>query len=283
MTTDIAESITVQTRRRVNILGVQVEALSMDQLNGIITDAVTAGRHVIIANHNLHSLYLYHHDPKMRLFYSAADHIHIDGMGVIGLGRMLGIPLKRIHRVTFVDWMGPLAQSAAENGWRVFYLGSRPGVAERGAAVLRRSYPELQLEVAHGYFNPDPASIEAQAVIARIESWRPHLLITGMGMPRQEHWIVDHKDKLSANVILNGGAALDYFAGAIYTPPRWAGRCGLEWLFRLMAEPRRLWSRYLVEPWFITYKLLVEIASKRLSLQRSYEQIGSDSDWAEPR
>lgn len=272
MTNDSPTRIVVQQDPvRMTILGVQVEALSMAQLNAIIADAIASNGHIIVANHNLHSIYLYHHDPKMRLFYAAADRIHIDGMGVIGLGRLLGISLSRDYRVTFVDWMGPLAKVAAENGWRIFYLGGRPGVAEQGATALRRLHPALQIATAHGFFNPDPSSIEAQAVIASIDAWHPHLLITGMGMPRQEHWIVDHVSKLSSNVILNGGAALDYFAGAISTPPRWAGRCGLEWLFRLIAEPRRLWSRYLIEPWFIGYKLLLEIASKRLSAQRSYE------------
>ncbi len=247
---------------RFQILGVEVEALNMAQLNAIVADAVADGKRIIVGNHNLHSLYHYHHDPKMRSFYAAADHIHVDGMGIIGLGRLLGAPLEREHRVTYVDWMGPLVQAAAEHGWRVFYLGSRPGVAEIGADVLRQKYPGLKMETAHGFFDPDPSSAEAQAVIAKIEAARPHLLITGMGMPRQEHWVVDHLHKLSANVILNGGAALDYFAGVIPTPPRWAGRCSLEWLFRLMAEPRRLWSRYLIEPWFIAYKLMVELASR---------------------
>jgi len=262
MTTSVATPITPRASARMEVLGVQVEALSMAHLNSIVADAVENSKHIIVANHNLHSIYLYHHDPKMRLFYAAANHIHIDGMGVIGLGRLLGKRLNRDHRVTFVDWIGPLAKAAADNSWRVFYLGSRPGVAETGAETLRRSYPGLQIKTADGFFDPDPGSAEAQAVVDMIEAWHPHVLITGMGMPRQEHWILDHLDKLSANVILNGGAALDYFAGAIYTPPRWAGRCGFEWLFRLMAEPRRLWFRYLIEPWFITYKLLVEIASR---------------------
>ncbi len=247
---------------RVSILGVQVEALSMSDLNAIVVDAVESNKRMIVANHNLHSIYHYHHDSKMRLFYAAAHHIHIDGMAIVGMGRLLGIPLRREHRVTFVDWIGPLSNLAAERGWRVFYLGSQPGVAELGADALRHSYPGLQIETAHGFFDPDPASLEAQAVTARIEAWCPNLLITGMGMPRQERWIVDHLDKLSANVILNGGAALDYFAGVIPTPPRWAGRCGLEWLFRLLAEPRRLWFRYLVEPWFIAYKLVIDLISK---------------------
>ena len=126
---------------RFQILGVEVEALNMDQLNAIVADAVANGKRIIVGNHNLHSLYHYHHDPKMRSFYAAADHIHVDGMAIIGLGRLLGVPLEREHRVTYVDWMGPLVQAAAEHGWRVFYLGSRPGVAEIGADVLVRSIP----------------------------------------------------------------------------------------------------------------------------------------------
>ena len=88
-------------------------------------------------------------------------------------------------------------------------------------------------------------------MMAAIKEYRPHLLILGMGMPRQEHWLFDHLEQLPETAILNAGAAIDYVAGAVRTPPRWAGRFGLEWLFRLAAEPDRLWRRYLVEPWYI--------------------------------
>ena len=77
--------------------------------------------------------------------------------------------------------------------------------------------------------------------------------MVGMGMPLQEHWIAENYDKLGNAVILPCGAAIDYFAGAIPTPPRWAGRLGLEWLYRLLAEPTRLWKRYLIEPWFLLF------------------------------
>lgn len=249
---------------RFRILGVEVEGLTMTQLNEIVAASVNSRTRIVVGNHNLHSIYHYHHDRKMQAFYRLADRIHVDGMAVIGLGRLLGAPLRRAHRVTYIDWIGSLAKTAAEQGWRIFYLGSRPGVAERGAQALCRAYPELQIQTAHGYFNPDPASPDAHAVISAMEQWQPHLLITGMGMPRQEHWIVDHLDRIPANVILNGGAALDYFAGVVPTPPRWAGRLGLEWLFRLLAEPRRLWTRYLVEPWFILYKFMAELVFRRV-------------------
>ena len=231
----------------------------MEQLNAIVEGAIARKDRMILANHNLHSVYLYHADSKMRAFYSSAGHIHIDGMPIVLLGRLRGLPLREEHRVTLADWIYPLAQLAAENNWRIFYLGSRPGVAEQGAEILRRLNPGLQIRSAHGYFDPSPDSVEDQAVMAAIQEYQPNLLFLGMGMPRQEHWLVDHLEKLPPAVILNAGAALDYVAGAVPTPPRWTGRLGLEWLFRLTAEPDRLWKRYLVEPWFILGWLLRDI------------------------
>lgn len=103
------------------------------------------------------------------------------------------------------------------------------------------------MKTAHGYF--DLSSVEAnQQIIAEINAWQTDLLLVGMGMPRQEHWVLDHRSELQAWCILPVGAALDYVAGAIPTPPRFMSRIGLEWLARLVAEPRRLWRRYLLEP-----------------------------------
>ena len=242
-----------------HLLGIDVQAFTMSQMNCAIEEAIREGKQILVANHNLHSIYLYHRDPKMRAFYAQAGHIHIDGMSIVLLGQFLGLPLHRGHRLTYADWIEPLLELAACRHWRVFYLGSRPGVAEQAANNLRRKYHDLSIETAHGYFDAELGSSEDSAVLARINEFRPDLLILGMGMPRQEHWVVDHLPVLSASVILNAGAAMDYVAGAVPTPPRWAGRCGLEWLFRLTTEPRRLWKRYLVEPWFLLPLLLREI------------------------
>jgi N-acetylglucosaminyldiphosphoundecaprenol N-acetyl-beta-D-mannosaminyltransferase len=231
----------------------------MREMNFAIGEAIGQGRQVVVANHNLHSVYLYHRDPKMRAFYAGAAHVHIDGMPIVLLGRLLGLPFQRQHRITYADWIEPLMELASHHHWRVFYLGSRPGVAEQAANKLCCKYPDLVLETAHGYFKAELGSSEDRAVVRQINEFRPDLLILGMGMPRQEHWVVDHRPMLSARVILNAGAAMDYVAGAVPTPPRWAGRCGLEWLFRLTTEPKRLWKRYLVEPWFLLPLLLREI------------------------
>ena len=251
----LSESTNLQPLK---MLGITVNALSIPQLNTLIAEAIERNQRWIIANHNLHSVYLYHHDAKMRGFYAKADYTHVDGMALVFLGRLLGLPLRREHRVTYADWLDPLIAEAAQQGWRVFYLGSKPGVAEEGARILQQRFPSLQIATAHGYFDPHPDSKENQAALAAIEAYQPHVLMVGMSMPRQEHWMLDNLNSLSANVILPSGAAIDYIAGAVPTPPRWAGRWGLEWLFRLIAEPKRLWRRYLVEPWFLLRLLLAD-------------------------
>ncbi|HUK24891.1 MAG TPA: WecB/TagA/CpsF family glycosyltransferase [Terriglobales bacterium] len=232
----------------------------MSQINSAIAEAISGGEKIVVANHNLHSVYLYHRDARMRAFYRQARHVHIDGMPLVLLGQVTGAPVQREHRITYADWIDPLMALARDHGWRVFYLGSRPGVGEQAARKLRRQYPGLVLETAQGYFDATPGSREDSAVLEKINAFQPEILIMGMGMPRQEHWVLEHRPQLSANVILNAGAAMDYVAGAVPTPPRWAGRCGLEWLFRMMAEPQRLWKRYLLEPWFLLPLLVRELA-----------------------
>jgi len=260
--TGIGNMLSIQPLK---LLGVNLHALSISQLNALIAEAIARNQRWIIAHHNLHSIYLYHHDFKMPAFYAKADYIHIDGMPLVLLGRLLGLPLQRKQRVTYVDWTEPLMTAAAQQGWRVFYLGSKPGVAERGAKILQHKFPNLQIATAQGYFDAHPDSQENQAVLATINAYQPHVLMVGMSMPRQEHWVLDNLEQISANAILTAGGAIDYVAGAILTPPRWAGRWGLEWLFRLVAEPKRLWRRYLVEPWFLV-RLFLAQGFKRLHL-----------------
>jgi N-acetylglucosaminyldiphosphoundecaprenol N-acetyl-beta-D-mannosaminyltransferase len=240
------------------MLGITIHALSISQLNALIGEAIARKQRWIIAHHNLHSIYLYHQNSKMRAFYAKADYTHVDGMSLVLLGRLFGLPLKRKHRVTYADWTIPLMAEATQQGWRVFYLGSKPGVAEQGARILQDRFPSLQIATTHGYFDARPDSQENQAVLQAINAYQPHVLMVGMGMPRQEHWVLDNLERLSTNTILMAGAAIDYVAGVVPTPPRWAGRFGLEWLFRLVTEPRRLWRRYLVEPWYLLRLILAE-------------------------
>jgi N-acetylglucosaminyldiphosphoundecaprenol N-acetyl-beta-D-mannosaminyltransferase len=234
-----------------DLLGIRVHAMTRHDLVGTAARAVDDRATCIIANHNLHSLYLWRQEPKMREFYSLANYVNIDGMSLVLLGRLFGLPLKSKHRTNYIDLLPLLAEEAARSQWRVFYLGSGPGVAETAARTLRTRYPGLQIATRDGYFNTDQCGAENQSVLAEICSYAPDILMVGMGMPRQEIWIAENLKGIAAHAVLCCGGLMDLVAGEIPTAPRWLGPLGLEWLYRLFSEPARLWRRYLVEPWVI--------------------------------
>lgn len=244
------------TKSPFTFLGVRVHAMTKHDLVSVAAEAVREGTKCVVANHNLHSLYLWRHEPNMRAFYSVADYIHIDGMSIVLLGRLLGLPLTAEHRTQYVDLLPLLADQAAKHQWRVFYLGSKPGVAEKAARILRTQYPELQIVTRDGYFDVHRSADQNRAVVAEIKDYAPHILMVGMGMPRQEIWLAENLNDLRANTIYCCGALMDFIAGEIPTPPRWLGPLGLEWLYRLLSEPARLWRRYLIEPWSILIGVL---------------------------
>ena len=245
-----------------SMLGVRLDGLTTETLYAAIAEAIRDGRQTVIGNHNLHSIYLYHHDAKMRRFYSHARYVFIDGMPLILLGRLLGYPLRREHRMTSIDWLRPMLPAAVSQGWRFFFLGSRPGVADRSAAILRSEFPGLEIESMHGFFDLRPGSESGEEVLAKIRAYRPDILCLGMGMPRQEHWIDDHLQRLEVKVVLNLGGFMDLLTGELPLPPRWISRLGLEWLVRLVSRPHRVWRRYLLEPWFLLPHLARDVRSR---------------------
>lgn len=245
-----------------SFLGITVNALTQDDLSTLVEEAVSKDERRVIGYHNLHSLYLYYHNHRFHKFYERADYVHIDGMPLVWLGRLLGHPLRRKNRLTSVDWLGTVLKRCSEEDLRVFFLGSKPGVAEKAAARFVADLPELRVKTHHGYFDATPGSAENERLLREINGYRPHVLMVGMGMPHQELWILNNVDQLDVNVAWSLGAFMDYFAGITPKPPRWMGRSGLEWLYRLLSEPRRLWRRYLLEPWFVLWLLALEIVRK---------------------
>ncbi len=248
----------------VAFLGVTLQPKSMPEMNKLVEQGISERKRWIIANHNLHSLYLFHRHAKMREFYAQARTTYIDGMPLVALGRLYGYRLERRHRVTLADWAYPLMELAARKGWRVFHLGTSKVAAEKGASELRRLYPALQIEVSEGFFDARCGSSDNEAMLQRINAYAPDLLIVGMGMPRQEFWTQENSARLDAPVILaSAGAAFDYVAGTVPTPPRWSGQIGLEWAFRMAHDPTRLFKRYFIEPWYILLLLLMDYPRHR--------------------
>lgn len=246
--------------RRITLLGEDMDAVTRDEVMAMTAAWVAEGRRALVGNHNLHSLHLVKSDPSMRAIYALADVVEIDSMPLIAWGRLLGHRLGREQRNTYLDWRDQFWTLAANQGWRVFHLGCRPGVGETAAARLQARYPGVTIAEADGYF--DVGNAENDRIIDRIRGFSPHVLFVGMGMPRQERWIVDNWDRLPACVVFPIGAAFDYEAGVVPTPPRWTAALHLEWFARFLAEPGRLFHRYFVEPWSLVPSALADVVRR---------------------
>lgn len=248
------------TAARHGVLGVAVDAVTLDELLDDVASAVRERHQLVVANHNLHSVRLVRDDDAMRRFYDQAERIVIDGMPIVWFGRLLGLPMTAAHRITCVDSVPALLRRAADEGWRVFVLASDPDVHARGLAHVRAQLPALDVTGHHGWFPLDDDS----GIVAAIADARPDILLVGMGMPRQERWLVARLDDLDVPVVVTVGGWLDYVAAARATPPRWVARLGFEWLARLVDEPRRLAYRYLIEPWALLPSAVAELWSARV-------------------
>lgn len=234
---------------RVRMLGEAMDLVRPEEVLRQTRCWVEDGVQAVVANHNLHSLYLVRRDAGMRAFYDQADLVQVDSKPLLWFGRLKGLPARGCHRSTYLDWRDHFWSLADRLGWRVMYVGGAEGVAATAARRLADRYPGAVLATRSGYFDAEPGADDNAAVIASIQAFEPNILLVGMGMPRQEAWIARNLAALPACVIFNVGAAFDYEAGAQKAAPRWMGALGLEWLFRLAGDPKRMFRRYCIEPW----------------------------------
>ena len=233
---------------RIQVLGQSMDLVKPAELFHHVARRLREGQRTIVANHNTHSLAIGRKNPEFRNFYSAADLIQVNSIPLIFWARLTSGRGRRFHRCTYLDWRDEFWERAQAEGWRVFFVGGRPGVGECARAQILERWPKLQLAVHHGHFDAAPGSEENNAVHDAMAAFRPHILLVGMGMPRQELWVMQNLQRLGPCAIFTVGAAFDYEAGIQAACPRWIGRIGAEWLFRLARNPARLGRRYLMEP-----------------------------------
>ncbi len=248
---------------RVKIMGQDMDLMREEELMMQIDRSVSLRRRYLVANHNLHSLYLVTRTPGMAQMYERADVIQIDSVPLIRFARATGHDAELAHRLTYLDWRDNFWTMAHNRCWRVFYLGGAPGVALSASRRLAMTYPDISFEARDGFFDAAANGAENRAVLKQIEDFQPDVLLVGMGMPRQELWISANMDALPSCVILPVGAAFDYEAGVQNAAPRWMGQWGLEWLYRLCNDPKRLASRYLYEPWFLLKPAMRDFIRRR--------------------
>lgn len=228
----------------VRILGIRVDNVTTDQTLQLMAQYVAERRFHQVVTLNPEFVMLAQHDAAFRVVLEEANLAPPDGAGLLWAARVLGQSLR--ERVTGSDTTPLIAQMSAERGYRLFFLGAAPGVADKAAKVLRARYPGAQIVGVHAG-SPDPA--EADEILARIAAAAPDFLLVAFGAPKQDLWIHRYRDRLSAPVCMGVGGTFDFIAGVTPRAPKWMRDHGLEWLYRLWLQPWR-WRRMLALPRF---------------------------------
>lgn len=224
------------------MLGIEIDSLSLESL---FDEIFSFEKKTIVANVNIHAMNIAYGNKKFRAFLEQSALTFCDGAGIILAAKILGDTI--VERITYADFLWDLARVVSEKKMTMYFLGASSGTALSAKENLQMKYPTLQvLGTHHGYFEKEKTSIENRKVIDEINTAAPDILIVGMGMPLQEYWILENFDELNVKIIFNGGAAFDYVSGELKRAPRWMTDHGLEWLGRLIIEPRRLWRRYII-------------------------------------
>jgi N-acetylglucosaminyldiphosphoundecaprenol N-acetyl-beta-D-mannosaminyltransferase len=232
-------------RNRPRLGFLPVDLVTRGQALDRIGELVRAGRGGTVFTPNVDHVLLADEDPRFRAAYEAASLSVVDGMPVVWALRLAGHRVP--EKVSGSDLVRPLAERAADEGWRVFFLGGKPGVAQQAASRLRAERPSLEVVGAESPTVDMDGPVEARRALHElVRSARPDVVLVALGSPKGELWAHEARDELRPAVIVGIGAGLDFIVGTARRAPPWMSNAGLEWLYRLVHEPRRLWRRYLV-------------------------------------
>lgn len=235
-----AASVTPLTR--VDVLGIGVDSGSFDDAVATLESWVFTRTRRYVCITGAHGVMESRRDAGLRAILNQADMVTADGMPLVWFARALRhVPAERVYGP---DLMRALTVLSERHGFRQFYYGGGPGLADKLSDAMLRAHPRLPIA---GTLSPPFRELtpeEDDAIVARINAARPDIVWIGLSTPKQEIWMANHLGRIEAPLMIGVGAAFDFLAGTKRQAPRWMQRSGLEWLFRLSTEPRRLWRRY---------------------------------------
>lgn len=218
---------------KIDVLGVQFDNLTMDEAVETALGLLDARRAAYVVTPNPEIVMLCRGDPDAAAAVAGADLTIPDGIGVIYGAKLLKTPLKQ--KLPGIDFTLALLGRLAARGGSVFLFGAKPGVAEQAAEKLAAQFPGLCfVGTRDGYFTDDGPVVEA------INAAAPDLLLVCLGAPKQERWMHDNAQRLQVGLMIGAGGSMDVFAGTVERAPAAWQRAGLEWLYRLLKEPRRI-------------------------------------------
>ena len=222
--------------QRVSILGVTVDDVTEDEAVRVIDGLIRNGGVHQVVTINPEFVMEALRDSQVRKVLNSASLATPDGIGILWASRVLkGLPIR--ERVTGVALVERLAKQSVIRGWRIFFLGSAPGVAEKAAQTLRHRYAGLQVA---GCYAGSPSLIEEPYVRSQISDANPDILLVAYGHPAQDMWIARNQPFLNVPVAIGIGGTFDEIAGIVPLAPLWMHKLGLKWLFRLIVQPQRI-------------------------------------------
>jgi N-acetylglucosaminyldiphosphoundecaprenol N-acetyl-beta-D-mannosaminyltransferase len=247
---------------KVRFLNAEYDPLTLKQTVDAMFQQIEAGQRGWLCTVNVAILMMMRSDPRLQYFVDRATFVVADGQPIVWASSWAGQPLP--ERVTGVDLVEAICARAATAGKRIFLLGATSDIVSKLAMRLQDRNPNLHVEFADGYFKTDLAAERADQVRAA----RTDILFVGMGVPRQELFIEEQWTRLGVGMAIGVGGSFDVLAGLRKRAPIWVQRLGMEWLFRLIQEPRRLLMRYVVTNSQFVYLVVSALIKSSLKPKR---------------
>ncbi|MBP0110348.1 WecB/TagA/CpsF family glycosyltransferase [Bradyrhizobium vignae] len=269
MTSRAELAVTNSEIEHMRVLGVPISIVNMAAAVSKISAWGKSGPARTVFVRDVHGLMRSLEDPILFAMHDEANMVVPDGMPLTGLARLRGYKPAQIARTPGPDVMLAVCERSVADNTTHYFFGGKPGVAQTMAAHLKRTYPGLRIV---GTFSPPMRDIdgfrdlteEELTELDMIKEGKPDFIWIGLSSPKQEYWMMKAKDYLDHGVLLGVGAAFDFHAGTIRRAPAFMREYGLEWLHRLLSEPRRLWRRYLVLAPMFVYRVAREELLRRL-------------------
>lgn len=231
---------------RIKFMNTEIDNLTMKEALDVIEELIAKNRNAYVVTPNVDHIVQMERGGEIVEIYKNADLILCDGKPLIWISKWYGTPIK--EKISGSDLFPQLCERAAMKGYKMFFLGAAEGVAARAAVNLEKKYPGLQIV---GTYSPpfgfEEKPVEMKKIIEMIRDSAPHILIVGLGAPKQEKFIYHNREALRVPISLGLGASLDFEAGEIKRAPKWMANHGLEWLYRITQDPKRLAKRYLID------------------------------------
>lgn len=247
-----------ETESRINIMGCWIDNLSMQETLLAIERLVNSKRpnqHVVV---NVDKIVKAHRDPQLMDVINGCDLVNVDGMPVVWASKLLGRPLK--ERVTGVDLFYRLIDLAEKRNWRVYFLGAKEEIVKKVVTRLLAKHPALNIAGHHhGYWELD----QELSIVDQIKKSQADLLFVAISSPKKEQFLGRYQKQMGVSFSMGVGGTFDIVAGIAKRAPRWMQKVGLEWFYRFLQEPRRMFKRYFVDDMYFFWLLAKEVMKER--------------------